>query len=250
VRVPGPLDVGASGLSFALQRVAPNPVAERMTVSLVLPSSDPATLELVDVADLVADCDFKVFAGPAKNPEGRVAALRAGRYELVYAAPEGIEASLADVLVGCDIRVVAVDEAHCISQWGHDFRPAYRNLAGLKARLGGAPVLALTATATAEVVRYLGADVRLVDIDAATLNIDPAAVEAAITAIAPAGHDALAVATADGTVVAFTVPIAAGTSYARFSLFDANADAGSDLDVYVYNSGGSLVAFSAGGTSA
>ncbi|MFZ5875668.1 MAG: RecQ family ATP-dependent DNA helicase [Nitrospirota bacterium] len=82
----------------------------------------------------------------------RVAALRAGRYELVYAAPEGIEASLADVLVGCDIRVVAVDEAHCISQWGHDFRPAYRNLAGLKARLGGAPVLALTATATAEVV--------------------------------------------------------------------------------------------------
>jgi ATP-dependent DNA helicase RecQ len=95
------------------------------------------------------------FINTSLDPEerrSRVAALRAGRYELVYAAPEGIESSLADVLGGCDIRLVAVDEAHCISQWGHDFRPAYRNLSGLKARLGGAAVLALTATATAEVV--------------------------------------------------------------------------------------------------
>ena len=52
-----------------------------------------------------------------------------------------------------DLRLIAVDEAHCISQWGHDFRPAYRNLAGLKARFGGLPVLALTATATREVRR-------------------------------------------------------------------------------------------------
>src|SRR5206468_497922 len=50
-----------------------------------------------------------------------------------------------------DLRLIAVDEAHCISQWGHDFRPAYRNLAGLKRRFGGLPVLALTATATPEV---------------------------------------------------------------------------------------------------
>jgi ATP-dependent DNA helicase RecQ len=51
-----------------------------------------------------------------------------------------------------DLRLIAVDEAHCISHWGHDFRPAYRNLTGLKRRFGGVPILALTATATPEVM--------------------------------------------------------------------------------------------------
>jgi ATP-dependent DNA helicase RecQ len=81
----------------------------------------------------------------------RTTAMRNGEYELVYAAPEGLEASVGAALAGMDLSLIAVDEAHCISQWGHDFRPAYRNLAGLKSRFE-VPLLALTATATSEVM--------------------------------------------------------------------------------------------------
>lgn len=88
---------------------------------------------------------------PAERSE-RLRRLAAGEYELLYAAPEGLEASVGQVLANVDLKLVAVDEAHCISQWGHDFRPAYRKLRGLKQRFH-LPVLALTATATDEVMR-------------------------------------------------------------------------------------------------
>ena len=81
----------------------------------------------------------------------RAGRLRAGEFEMLYAAPEGIDASVGRLLDSLDVNLVAVDEAHCISEWGHDFRPSYRNLAGLKQRFRGVPVLALTATATPRV---------------------------------------------------------------------------------------------------
>ncbi len=81
-----------------------------------------------------------------------------GHARLLYVAPERMVAGRTlDLLRRVPVSLLAVDEAHCISEWGHDFRPAYRALQAIRAPLGGPPVIALTATATPEVQRDIAA---------------------------------------------------------------------------------------------
>ncbi len=89
--------------------------------------------------------------------------LRAGALDLLYVAPERLvlDGFLAE-LARLDIALFAIDEAHCVSQWGHDFRPEYVRLSVLRERFASVPIIALTATADeqtrADVLRQLGLD--------------------------------------------------------------------------------------------
>ncbi|MNX37840.1 ATP-dependent DNA helicase RecQ [compost metagenome] len=88
----------------------------------------------------------------ADEAEHRLAQLAAGAYKLVYIAPERFRnRAFVAALKGVTISRLAIDEAHCLSQWGHDFRPDYLRLRDALSLLGRPPVLAATATATPEV---------------------------------------------------------------------------------------------------
>jgi ATP-dependent DNA helicase RecQ len=92
-----------------------------------------------------------------------LAALRHGKLDLLYLAPERLlQDETRDLLRELQVSIVAIDEAHCVSQWGHDFRAEYLGLNALKEWLPGVPRMALTATATlqtrAEVVARLDLD--------------------------------------------------------------------------------------------
>jgi ATP-dependent DNA helicase RecQ len=90
--------------------------------------------------------------------------LLRGRYKLVYAAPERLASdAFVEMLARCNVQLVAVDEAHCIAQWGHDFRPDYLRIGALLERLRPPRVLACTATATPEVRREIRQQLRLGD---------------------------------------------------------------------------------------
>ena len=98
---------------------------------------------------------------PADEVRRRLATVAAGRCKLVYVAPERLASDrLRSVLARLDCPLVAIDEAHCISSWGHDFRPDYLQLGELVQLLPRARVLACTATATPvvrdEIIERLG----------------------------------------------------------------------------------------------
>ena len=95
----------------------------------------------VDAAALHSELDPAEAAATSRR-------LTEGTLDLLYVSPERLLAgSLLDRLVHQEIALIAIDEAHCVSQWGHEFRPDYRQLSCLPHRLPGVPRIALTATA-------------------------------------------------------------------------------------------------------
>lgn len=76
-----------------------------------------------------------------------------GNYKFLYVSPERLDTEIIQIkLRSMHVSLITVDESHCISQWGYDFRPAYLKIADIRQLLPGVPVIALTATATPEVV--------------------------------------------------------------------------------------------------
>ncbi|GAA0535431.1 RecQ family ATP-dependent DNA helicase [Chitinophaga japonensis] len=94
-----------------------------------------------------------IYAGlTIREVEQLLESARRGKYKFLYVSPERLQSRrFLEYCDGMPVSLLAVDEAHCISQWGYDFRPAYLQIADIRSHFPQAPVLALTATATARV---------------------------------------------------------------------------------------------------
>jgi ATP-dependent DNA helicase RecQ len=98
----------------------------------------------------------------AADARARLRGLHNGEYRLLYVAPERLMlAGFLSDLQRWNVKLLAIDEAHCISEWGHDFRPEYRRLAELRDQFPETPMMALTATATERVRNDIVKQLRL-----------------------------------------------------------------------------------------
>ncbi len=92
--------------------------------------------------------------------------ISSGNTKMLYVAPESLtKQEYIDFLTSVDISFFAIDEAHCISEWGHDFRPEYRRLREIFERISNVPIIALTATATPKVQFDIQKNLNMLDAD-------------------------------------------------------------------------------------
>jgi ATP-dependent DNA helicase RecQ len=128
----------------------------------------PLIALMKDQVDGLRECGYPAAALHSGLDSGELrkieAAIAAGEHRLVFVAPERLLTNrMLDLLRRLPVRAFAIDEAHCISQWGHDFRPEYRQLAALKQHFPQASVHAYTATATPQVREDIVRQLRLKD---------------------------------------------------------------------------------------
>ena len=148
-----------SGKSLCYQIPASILNGSTVVVSPLISLMKDQAEKLDDIGIAAAQLNSKV---PADEQQEALQGLRNNEERIVFCTPERLATpEFMSLLHKADIGLVVVDEAHCISRWGHDFRPAYLDIGAALDALGRPPVLALTATATDEVVddirRQLGA---------------------------------------------------------------------------------------------
>jgi ATP-dependent DNA helicase RecQ len=122
-------------------------------IALMKDQVDQLTTNGIPAAYLNSSISASEIAGVMKNAQ-------AGKLRLLYIAPERLSMpEFRQFLSTLDVKLLAIDEAHCISEWGHDFRPDYANLKILRTEFPNVPTIALTATATehvrADIIRQL-----------------------------------------------------------------------------------------------
>ncbi len=121
-----------------------------------------------DQVEALRQAGVRAAALHSQQPPGEAVAIeraaREGDLDLLYVSPERLLTTRClDLLAGCRLALFAIDEAHCISQWGHDFRPEYQKLSLLRERFAGTPLVALTATADAPTRNDIVAQLKLAD---------------------------------------------------------------------------------------
>ncbi len=145
------LVVMATGDGKSLCYQLPGLMQEGLTlvVSPLIALMEDQVMALVD-RGLPAACIHSMVE--RKEREARLRSALNGKTKLLYVTPERFRVgSFLQRIRTADIALFAVDEAHCVSQWGHDFRPDYRRLGEIRRKLGDVPCIALTATATPDV---------------------------------------------------------------------------------------------------
>lgn len=148
---------GGKSLCFQLPAV----VQEGLTVVI-----SPLIALMKDQVDGLEESGVPAtFLNSAIDPQesrARYRGLYAGEYKLLYVAPERLMMdNFLEVVRSWNVQLIAIDEAHCVSEWGHDFRPEYRALSALRDAFPKVPIMALTATATERVREDIAQVLRL-----------------------------------------------------------------------------------------